>query len=281
MVRATAAFTLDATAAPTRSVGLSGLAAMPAAASCGVNPANVSVALFSELPVLPATGRFRISPTSGAVAPSHRPNADCWPTGHRAASVAARATSGATAWWHTGRTGTAAPPLVATDSTGSGGQYTPSAATVAYAFARSNGVVAATPSVKAPQVSGRRAAIVASSSERNLIPSFFAMSTAFCAPICSSSQTKYVLTERPNPFHIVRSPFIQDGLALAGHQCPPQLPFPSASQWVGSGDGELNEVDSGRPSDSAASMVNILNVEPAWYPAIALSPPTNWLTLLG
>ena len=107
-----------------------------------MNPANVSVALPSELPVLPAIGRRPNSPPTGpAVPPSHRPEADCCPTGQRAASVAARATSALIARWHAGLAAAAGSPAESTmDITGNGLQYMPSAPSVAYALARSSGV---------------------------------------------------------------------------------------------------------------------------------------------
>ena len=51
---------------------------------------------------------------------------------------------------------------------------------------------------------------------RNWMPNRLAASTAFSAPTRSSSGTKYVLADRPKPSHIVRLPFIHDGLALTG-----------------------------------------------------------------
>src|SRR4051794_25827878 len=45
---------------PTWSFGSSASTAVPAAAICGVKPTNVSVELFSDEPVLPATGRLPI-----------------------------------------------------------------------------------------------------------------------------------------------------------------------------------------------------------------------------
>jgi len=89
-----------------------------------VKPTNVSVALSSALPVFPATGRPpMVSDTCGAVPPSHMPKADCWPTGQRAASAAAAARSGSTAWWQSGPTpGTGLPDASVTASTGSGVQ---------------------------------------------------------------------------------------------------------------------------------------------------------------
>jgi hypothetical protein len=63
---------------------------------------------------------------------------------------------------------------------------------------------------------------------------------------------------------MLRSPSIHDGFAFAGHHRPPQLPGPLAGQMDASRAGALNLVLSGMPLSSAASMVNILNVEPAW-----------------
>ena len=48
------------------------------------------------------------------------------------------------------------------------------------------------------------------------MPSRCAIATAFAGPICSSSHTKYVLTERPKPVHIVRLPSMNFGFALTG-----------------------------------------------------------------
>src|SRR5690348_13840564 len=124
MVRATAMSTDAETPPPTASCGSSGLVAMAAAAICGVNPTNVSVALRSALPVLPPAGRPpRIPATMVAVPPSQVLYADCSPTGHRAASTAAAATSGETAWWQFGfAAGTALPVASLMDSTGNGAQ---------------------------------------------------------------------------------------------------------------------------------------------------------------
>ncbi len=133
---------------------------------------------------------------------------------------------------------------------------------VAYALARSSGVVSDTPRVKEPHASAR-VAIAASLLARKVMPSRWAMATACAGPVRCSSQTKYVLTERPYPVHMVRCPSIQDGLALAGHQYPSQLSGPVAGHRVTSRDGASKSVSSGRPADSAASMVNSLKVEPA------------------
>src|SRR5439155_24850232 len=61
----------------------------------GVIPANDSVDSFSEVPVLPATGRSpKMLPTSGAVPLwSHLPYCELLLTGQRAASAAALKTS--------------------------------------------------------------------------------------------------------------------------------------------------------------------------------------------
>ena len=90
------------------------------------------------------------------------------------------------------------------DVTGSGAQYSPSAAIVAYASARSSGVVSETPSVNEPHVAAAWAAIAASDGARKVMPSRWAMATARAAPTFCSSQTKYVFTDRPKPVHIVR-----------------------------------------------------------------------------
>src|SRR5215470_10894322 len=150
---------------------------------------------------------------------------------------------------------------------------------VAYALARSSGVVSTTPSVNAPQVAGL-AASLASLDARNWMPSRWAMATAAGGPICSSSHTKYVLTDRPNPVHMVRKPSIQSGLLFTGHHLPPQVPG-VPGYGVTSGEGALNTVSSVLPASSAASMVNILNVDPAWYPVTLPPPATSWLTVLG
>src|SRR5438270_8231312 len=76
----------------------SGSATMPATASCLVIAISAAVWSPSVVPVLPATGLPTTPRTSGAVAPSHWPNADWSPTGQRIASVAACAMAGSTAW---------------------------------------------------------------------------------------------------------------------------------------------------------------------------------------
>src|SRR5262245_22110590 len=150
---------------------------------------------------------------------------------------------------------------------------------VAYALARSSGVVSATPRVNAPQVAGL-AASLASLAARNWMPNRCAIATAAGGPICSSSQTKYVLTERPNPVHMVRGPSIHSGLLLTGHHFPPQTPG-VPGYGVTRGEGATNSVSSVLPASSAASIVNILNVDPAWYPVTLPPPATSWLTVFG
>lgn len=90
-----------------------------------------------------------------------------------------------------------------------------------------------------------------------------------------------MFTERPKPSHIIRYPSIQSGLAFAGHQRPSQLPGPSAAYRVGSLAGASKPVERVRPDSSAASMVNSLNVEPAWYPSTLAPPEINGLTVFG
>ena len=107
------------------------------------------------------------------------------------------------------------------DRTGSGSQYRPSAAIVAYASAISSGVVSATPSVKAPQVRALAGeACSRSMSVCQVSPSRCAIATAFCAPTFCSTCTQYVLTDLPKPDHMVWVP-VMPRLALRGHQCPP------------------------------------------------------------
>jgi hypothetical protein len=74
-----------------------------------------------------------------------------------------------------------------------------------------------------------------------------------------------VLTDLPKPDHMVCTPVIAP-LAFCGHQRPPHEPgSPSPAGYRDTKRmGELNAVFSGIPASSAASMVNILNVEPAW-----------------
>ena len=71
-----------------------------------------------------------------------------------------------------------------------------------------------------------------------------------------------MFAERPKPSHIDRLPSIQLGLSLPGQYRPPQLPGPLSGHSVGSFAGALNTLFNGMPACSAASMVNILNVEP-------------------
>jgi len=54
---------------PTTLSGLSGSATKAAAANCGVKPMNHAVLLLSVVPLLPATGRFRVAYTIGEVSP--------------------------------------------------------------------------------------------------------------------------------------------------------------------------------------------------------------------
>src|SRR2546423_5974817 len=144
---------------PARSNGLSGSATNAAPASCGVNPMNHADRASSVVPVLPANGRPTVGYALGAVdQPPHDPPLAPYPVTQRAASTAARATSGLTARRHLGaatrvpsRATTCRPSGPAIDCTGSGSQYRPSAATVAYASAISSGVVSATPRANAPQ----------------------------------------------------------------------------------------------------------------------------------
>ena len=89
------------------------------------------------------------------------------------------------------------------------------------------------------------------------------MRTAFSAPMRSSSWTKYVLTDLPKPVHMFCTPTIAP-LALWGHQNWPQVDPPPPGYLVMMVRGELIGVFSGRPFSSAASMVNTLNVDPAW-----------------
>ena len=74
--------------------------------------------------------------------------------------------------------------------TGSGVQYVPPEATVAYAPASSSGVVSTTPSVNDPQPSAPVSAIAASAGAPKLIPSRLATATAAAGPTCSSRCTK-------------------------------------------------------------------------------------------
>ncbi len=45
--------------------------------------------------------------------------------------------------------------------------------------------------------------------------------------------------------------------------------------------GASKSVFSGSPASSAASRVNSLKVEPAWYPTMLPPPATSWLTVFG
>src|SRR5882724_9094478 len=140
---------------------------------------------------------------SGAVAPWHEPSWAESPTGQRAASSAARATSVEVARMQCGL------PMsifslfgVVICSIGVGSQYMPSLASVAYAFAMSSGVDEDTPRVKEPQPDARAGeACKASDSARNCTPNRLATATTFSAPTRSSSGTKKVLTELPRPVH--------------------------------------------------------------------------------
>src|SRR5688500_15566046 len=129
-----------------------------AAARSGVMPTNQAARVESVVPVLPATGRPTMPYTPGAVdQPPQEPRAAPKPVTQRAASAAARAVAGLTACMQRGlATSTplyaaCEPSGAAIDSTGSGSQYLPSAATVAYALDISSGVASDTPSVNAPQ----------------------------------------------------------------------------------------------------------------------------------
>src|SRR5436190_18725179 len=132
---------------------------IPAIADCLVIVISAAVRSLSVVPVLPAIGYLPTIPLVGlAVAPWHSPKNDWSPTGHRAASPAACATSGSTAARHRGFAASSTVPLKSRiSSTGSGSQYVPSAATVAYALAIWSGVVLDTPSVNAPHSSPNRA----------------------------------------------------------------------------------------------------------------------------
>ena len=150
------------------------------------------------------------------------------------------------------------------ESTGVASQCIPSAARVAYALAISSGVVSDTPRVNAPQpLAFSGDAMSRSTSVCQVRPSFSAMRTARSAPILCSSCTKYVFTDMPKPDHIACTPVIA-GLALRGHHRPPQDPGPSAAYCVMIRCGELILVLSGSPISSAATIVKILNVDPAW-----------------
>ena len=112
--------------------GSSGSPRMPAIETCLVIAIRVAVLSPSVVPVLPATGRPTMPLTSGEVAPLHRPNADWSPSGQRAASTAARATSWLTTCLQRGFAASSLLPLLSRISTtGIGSQYRPSAASVA------------------------------------------------------------------------------------------------------------------------------------------------------
>src|SRR2546423_15517791 len=102
------------------------------------------------------------------------------------------------------------------------------------------------------------------------MPSRLATSTAASVPTRSCSGTKNVLTERPNPVHMLRLPFIQDGFALTGqYRGVPGQPLlylgsADAGYFDLYGDVVLIEYSSGSPFSSAAVIVKILNVDPAW-----------------
>src|ERR1700754_1544550 len=82
---------------PTALNGLSGSAMKLAAASSFVKPTNQADRVLSVVPVLPPTGRPTICVTIGAVDHSwQEPVCALPPVGQRAASAAARATSGVT-----------------------------------------------------------------------------------------------------------------------------------------------------------------------------------------
>ena len=117
------------------------------------------------------------------------------------------------------------------DTTGSGSQYVPSAATEANASAISSGVVSATPSVNAPQVRALAGeACSRSMPVRQCRPSRSAIRTTASAPTRCSSCTKYVFTDLPKPVHMLCRPVIE-ALAFCGHQC-----------WLPHDDGSLRLV---------------------------------------
>ena len=169
------------------------------------------------------------------------------------------------------------------DWTGSGSQYLPWAARVANTSAISIGVASLTPSVNEPHPSAWSGwAIFRSTSVRQRSPSRSAIRTAFAAPTFCSSWTKYVFTDLPNTLHMVCRPTI-DSVEFFGHQCTwsPHDDGPGPVMYFDRNTiGALNDVDSGMPLSSAASMVKILNVDPAWYPAI-VPPPSSGLTVFG
>ena len=174
MVLATATLTLFDTPEPTMSCGLSGFAAMAAAASCGVNPTNVSVAYSLRTAGLAGHRTTQdLDRTLVAVPPSHLPNTGL--IADRAARRVGRGPRHVAAGAPAGSSGPprrpACPSGSVIDSTGSGAQYIPSAATVAYALASSSGVVSATPRVNdAPARRVRARPGAASASARNVMP---------------------------------------------------------------------------------------------------------------
>src|SRR5262245_10413607 len=181
---------------------------MPEMASCLVIAVSAAVWLWSVVPVLPATGLPTMPLVGPAVAPlRHMPYWDWSPTGQRAASEAARATSTGITWLQRGVAAASLLPLKSwMEITGSGVQYLPSAARVAYAFATSSGVDPDTPSVKPPQ-SDARSRLEANSKSlgwsgvpcaRNWMPIDLAVSTTLSAPTFCSSGTKNVFTDLPN-----------------------------------------------------------------------------------
>src|SRR5688500_16677045 len=108
---------------------------MPATASCLVITTSAAAFSLSVVPLLPATGLPTSPRTTPAVRPAHRDVEELSPTGQRAASTAARATSGRTALRHRGlATSSLLPSWSVISCTGLGSQYLPSAARVAYAL---------------------------------------------------------------------------------------------------------------------------------------------------
>lgn len=161
--------------------------------------------------------------------PSHSRYIDWSPTAQRAASAAARATSTSTACRQSGRAAAIGRPAAsAIETTGSGAHHMPSAATAAYAPARSSGVVAETPRVNGPHSRAPWRASCASSPARKTMPSRSAISTTRSAPTRSVSHAKYVLTDSPNAVHMVCWPSIES-VAFRGHQYPSQLAAPLAA----------------------------------------------------
>src|SRR2546421_5066270 len=98
---------------------------MPAIATCFVIAISAAVWLLSVVPVLPAIGNLPTVPfVADAVdAPWHSPYWESSPTGQRAASTAACATSGSTADRQRGLAASSLLPLKSSISTtGSGSQ---------------------------------------------------------------------------------------------------------------------------------------------------------------